>query len=96
MKRRIAPLLALLCLVLSLTGCDLLTPPRSSAPAGRHGFCSGRLSLYGGKLRVYLRELKSFIKKSAPHSALSPYTFHQGESQGKTACPVPLSSFLII
>lgn len=33
MKRRIAPLLALLCLVLSLTGCDLLTPPRSSAPA---------------------------------------------------------------
>ena len=37
MKRRIAPLLALLCLLVSLTGCDLLAPPSggaSSVPDG--------------------------------------------------------------
>lgn len=33
MKRRIAPLLALLCLLVSLTGCDLLSPSPSSTPA---------------------------------------------------------------
>ncbi len=33
MKRRIAPLLALLCLLVSLTGCDLLSSPPSSTPA---------------------------------------------------------------
>ena len=33
MKRRIAPLLTLLCLLVSLTGCDLLSPPPSSTPA---------------------------------------------------------------
>ena len=33
MKRRIAPLLALFCLLVSLTGCDLLSSPPSSTPA---------------------------------------------------------------
>ncbi len=33
MKRRIAPLLALLCLLVSLTSCDLLSSPPSSTPA---------------------------------------------------------------
>ena len=33
MKRRIAPLLTLLALLVSLTGCDLLSPPPSSTPA---------------------------------------------------------------